>query len=175
METLRFSAGWFFRSLGAGCTGYYLWAYQCPANDPYLDLDGDTDWILQYPPASDRKGGPALHWEAFREGIDDLRYIATLERLIEAHRHDARTTTLVVEAEKLLHDLAGSLDVARIQRDCVFLESAWDKAETLPDGRRVAEGRFRLPSGWTFERYDEAREAVAEFVTKIQAAAGDRP
>jgi hypothetical protein len=175
METLRFSAGWFFRSLGAGCRGYYLWAYQFPANDPYCDLEGDTDWILQYPPSADRKGGPALHWEAFREGIDDLRYIVTLETLIAAHRQEPGAAAAVAAAETLLRDLAGSVDVAAIQRDCVFLESRWDRAETLPDGTRVAAGRFRLPSGWSFEKYDEARQAVADHIERLQAAVGGRP
>jgi hypothetical protein len=175
METLRFSAGWFFRSLGAGCSGYYLWAYQYPSNDPYRDLDGDTDWILQYPPTADRQGGPALHWEALREGIDDLRYIVTLETLIEKHRREPRAAAAVAEAETLLRELAASFDTERLRRECVFLESRWDTAESGADGQRVAGGRFRLPSGWTFERYDEAREAIAACAAQIQAAADGKP
>ncbi len=28
---------------------------------------------------------PTRHWEAFREGVDDMRYLRTLERLVEQH------------------------------------------------------------------------------------------
>ena len=58
----------------------YYWHYQAVVADPFDDLDGGTrDWCASYP----GKDGPipTLDWEGVAEGVDDLRYIHTLNLL----------------------------------------------------------------------------------------------
>lgn len=59
----------------------YYWHYQCPVADPENDFDGGSrDWCAAYPgPGTEQI--PTMDWEAIREGLDDLRYVATLKAL----------------------------------------------------------------------------------------------
>lgn len=57
---------------------HYYWHYQCFNADPFNDLDGTArDWCAAYP--GENEEIPTLDWESIREGIDDMRYIATLK------------------------------------------------------------------------------------------------
>ena len=112
-------------------------------------------------------GGPALYWEALREGIDDLKYIQHLERLIQTAQIGPGRKVAATEAAALLTSLAGSIDVEKLQHDCAFLECQWERSGRDEDGARWAGGRFQLPNGWTFERYDEARRAIADMIARL--------
>ena len=173
MATMRFSTGWFFRTVGTGCTGYYLFVYQTSDGGPYNDFDGgSTDSIQQYPPSKKRDtlGGPALYWEATREGIDDLKYILTLENLIEKYEGNPQAAAAVSDAKKLLAEFKSSFDIEKLKKECVFLESKWDKSAIDSKGQRIAEGQFNLPNGWTFEQYDKARRQLADAIVGIMQA-----
>lgn len=170
LESMRFGAGWFFRSVGNGCRGYYLWTWQRGTGSFYNDFDGSTDWVQNYPESPRRwktSGGPALYWEALREGIDDLKYIQHLERLIQTAQIGPGRKVAATEAAALLTSLAGSIDVEKLQHDCAFLECQWERSGRDEDGARWAGGRFQLPNGWTFERYDEARRAIADMIARL--------
>ena len=72
--------------------GYFgLWGWKA-------GVDGLTAWT--YP------GGRTLQWELVREGIDDYRYLATLERLIEQGRGSAEDRAA---ARRFLEDLRASI------------------------------------------------------------------
>lgn len=59
---------------------HYYWHYQAYNVDAFNDFDGNArDWCAAYPGPDGPI--PTMDWEAIREGIDDLRYIATLNRL----------------------------------------------------------------------------------------------
>lgn len=59
----------------------YYWHYQAFNGDPFNDFDGEArDWCAAYP-GDDGMPIPTLDWESIREGIDDLRTIATLKAL----------------------------------------------------------------------------------------------
>ena len=59
----------------------YYWHYQAYVGDPLNDFDGDSrDWCATYP-GPDGALIPTMDWESLREGVDDLRYIATLKQL----------------------------------------------------------------------------------------------
>ena len=174
MATMRFSTGWFFRTVGTGCTGYYLYVYQDSAGSPYNDFDGGSSDLIQQYPASkkyDSLGGPALYWEATREGIDDLKYILTLENLIEKYEGNPQAAAAVSDAKKLLAEFKSSFDIEKLKKECVFLESKWDKSAIDSKGQRIAEGQFNLPNGWTFEQYDKARRQLADAIVGIMQAA----
>ncbi|HUU29158.1 MAG TPA: glycoside hydrolase domain-containing protein [archaeon] len=56
--------------------GFFLWMYN------YWDYDPDGCAVYRHPEDPD-KPVRSVSWEALREGMDDLRYFATAERLIE--------------------------------------------------------------------------------------------
>ena len=81
--------------------GYYLWIsplrvhvpwmYYSFKGSPFDATDGPRlrggDFAYAAPDPDDPKRMvPTRHWEAFREGIDDLRYLTTLETLAERQR-----------------------------------------------------------------------------------------
>lgn len=73
------------------------------------------DHMLTYPA---REGPvPTLQWEAFREGITDLRYLTTLHRLIEQAEKlpDADTQILVSEARLFVETFLKKIDMRKIQ------------------------------------------------------------
>ena len=171
LESVRFTTGWFHRSLGADCAGSLLWNYDVPRLDPRDDLDGmNTDWIGVYPPAGADQGGPSLLLEAMGQGITDLRYAITLEDAIEKSRGKPEKAAAIQEAEELLHKLRNSLDMKLLREQCVYLESSWGRAWTDDEGIRFAAGRLTLPNGWTFEDYDTARESIARCLQALSQA-----
>ena len=80
--------------------GYYLWIsplrvhvpwmYYAFKGNPFDCTDGPRlrggDFAYAVPdPADPNRMIPTRHWESFREGVDDLRYLETLEALIAEH------------------------------------------------------------------------------------------
>ncbi len=61
------------------CTTHVPWAYNSWAGDPLDDEDG-YDFGYAFPVGDQLIG--TRQWEAYREGIDDVRYLSTLERLV---------------------------------------------------------------------------------------------
>lgn len=59
----------------------YFWHYQCIQADPYNDLDADCREHCAVYPGPNGTLIPTMDWESHREGIDDMRYIATLKQL----------------------------------------------------------------------------------------------
>ncbi|MBN2308921.1 MAG: DUF4091 domain-containing protein [Candidatus Hydrogenedentes bacterium] len=67
----------------------FYWHYQCPNGDPFNDLDSSArDWCAAYP-GPDNTVIPTIDWEGIREGVDDLKYIATLKHYAERAGGDA--------------------------------------------------------------------------------------
>jgi hypothetical protein len=80
--------------------GFYLWISPIKIHVPWMyyyynmnpmdctdgpELRGG-DFAYAVPDPHDRAAMiPTRHWEAYREGVDDMRYLRTLERLVEAH------------------------------------------------------------------------------------------
>ncbi|NRA98156.1 MAG: hypothetical protein HRU14_18335, partial [Planctomycetes bacterium] len=70
----------------AGFDGACTYAYQHAFGHAWDDFDGAAGWALRdhnmtYPTVNGVV--PTLHWEGYREGYDDLRYVTTLENLLE--------------------------------------------------------------------------------------------
>ena len=168
-SSMRFIGGWFFRTLGNGCGGNFLFIYQWFSGSPYNDFDGSqsTDWMYRYPPAEGRKGGPSIKWEALREGIDDLKYIATLENLIKKCRLAGKNQA-AEDAENLLTGIKKSFDLNMLKSKCVFLESKWDREWKDANGKLYASGSFNLPNGWSFEKYNEVRSQIAKKIIELK-------
>ena len=161
----RFAYGWFFRTIGYKTQGHSMWEYHRIHGNPYTDLDNDhTDWAYVYPANKIYKGGFSLEYEATREGVDDLRYICTLENSIARAKKRGINTA---SAEKLLSDLKKSFDFGEsFKRKSPFLTSSFEKQWTA-NGKRYCSGQFNLPNGWKFADYHAAREKIAAEIIKL--------
>ena len=163
----RFALGWFFRTVGKDCKGQMFYAYNNFTGSPYNDLDYDAnDLVFSMPVRKFSKGGFTINYEAMREGVDDLRYIVTLEkRIAEAKKANINTES----AEKVLKDLAASFDFGEnFRKNSVFLDSKFAK-QYDKNGKRYGEGEFNLPNGWKLADYQKAREAIAAEILKLDA------
>ncbi len=90
-----------------------VWIYQVFFGDPYDDTDGPTGDLAYAYPDPERHYAPTLptlRWEGVREGIDDLRYLFTLERALAAVRGDPTKADAVARAEALLAELRADLN-----------------------------------------------------------------
>lgn len=79
----RYRRNYGLRLWRAGYDGAMTYAYNDSTGDPWNDFDGSAnhrDLMFTYP-AEGRLIG-TVQWEGYREGVDDLRYLATLEKRI---------------------------------------------------------------------------------------------
>ncbi len=84
----------------------YYWHYQAYNGDPFYDFDGTArDWCAAYP--GEDGPIPTLDWESIREGIDDMRYMATLKALAE--RAEEGTAAQQAAAQQALAELEAVL------------------------------------------------------------------
>jgi hypothetical protein len=121
-------------------TTMYYWHYQSVNGDPFNGTDtNNRDWIASYPSAD----GPinSIDMEGFREGIDDLNYIYTLQQLI-AQANAQGLGSLTVDGQAILAEI-----------------TACDPSLN----------QYNL-AGITNEKYHEWRLRMAQEIMKIQAA-----
>lgn len=188
----RFGMGFFFESLGKGCEGQFVHAYYSIYDDPYnlLDYGGYAERCAVFPPIPERDevGGPTINYESMREGIDDMRYISTLKRLIgqarKAGRHAEADT-----ARQTLDAIVGSLNFSvfyanvrawkELTPGISFFErtspsfdpiKSGQTNETWPEPLKYVEGVLRYPCGWTNQDFDDARWTIAQEIVRLQKA-----
>lgn len=165
---MRFIGGWFLRTLAEGCSGQFMWGYQYSNGDCYNALDNSQcDLMYHFPTLNGRKGGPSLLWESYREGIDDLKYIVTLENLITKCKA-AGKKTIAAEAETFLNDIKQSININSLKQKCVFLESKWDVEGLDAHGKKFASGNFGIPNDWSYDKYDENRKKIARKIIELK-------
>lgn len=102
---------WGFGFWRSGFKALIPWIYQASIGDPWNYLDGTS---MDFFNRSTAEGEPipVAMWEASREGIDDGRYIYTLEQLIsQARQRGGRGAQLAGEAEKELKWVWTSIQV----------------------------------------------------------------
>jgi len=168
----RFSTGFFFHTLGLGCTGEFYWAYEHPSKALYTDLDGKaTDWLYHYPPwqPEGEEGGPTIMWECLREGVDDLRYMEALKNRIKEVR--PLNAAAAEAAQAVLQNVLASFSFGDMQEaGCKYIESKWARQFTNPEGALACSGNFLLPNGWQAENYDRARQQIANAIIVLNSA-----
>ena len=159
-EVMRYGAGFLLWKTGAD--GIFNWEYRGQGGASlYNDLDSPrTDMVYRYLPEGNETGGPATSWEAFREGVDDYRYIALLKDLIAQARRSGKAAVRreAEQADRLLAEMLDSLDFRGRLRGT----AAWARAGRDETGMKTLEGPMKVPNGWSFDRYDRARWQVAE-------------
>ncbi len=87
------------------------WIYQSEIGDPWNYLDGTAmDFFNRSTP--DGRPIPVAMWEAYREGIDDGRYIYTLQQLVEeGKKRGGPAAAAALAGEKELTFLWDSIEV----------------------------------------------------------------
>jgi len=83
-------------------TTHCPWIYNSYRGDPLDDVDG-FDFGYAFP-VGDEIVATRL-WEGYREGVDDVRYLATLERLIAERKGDAKHAGAVAAGQEFLDGL----------------------------------------------------------------------
>ena len=79
-----------------GLDGVFIWAYNWPGGGhSWNDFDSPVmDWMLSYRDVQDHYL-PTPAWEGVREGIEDRRYLLTLQELIAGYPEDSPAATEV--------------------------------------------------------------------------------
>lgn len=162
-EVMRYSCGyWLWLS---GARGIGNWAYNCKSGtDIYDDLTGtSSNFVYFYPKTKTENGGPALSFEAFREGIDDLRYLLTWAKAVKK----LRVSGMTAEAD------ASEKVVSSIMEKVKYIErlrgvAAFSKTYYKADGQKVVVGDFKLPNQLKYSDYDQIRYAIAKETERIK-------
>ena len=159
----------------AGIDGCYNWAYMSWRGGPYDDLDHTTGtWMHVYPEYQGEVGGPSTGWQGFREGVDDTKYVATLQAAM-ARASKAGTPQASRAAAQ------GKLTLRRVLDSIQYSPRArsrarWTSTRTETRGgktRKIISGTLELPNGWSFATYDLARWQIAQSTLETLAALGE--
>ena len=117
------------------------WIYQANISDPWNYLDGSSmDFFNRT--ADDARPIPVAMWEAYREGIDDGRFVTTLDRWIDRAK------------EAGLEKAAAE---AKAERQFV-----WDSIRV--------QTKYKYDDLWAPEAFDVYRWVLAEQILKLRAA-----
>lgn len=105
---VRYKAGFFFHRSGA--KGQLYWAYDNFGRDPFSDFDSaQGDHAAIY--INGGKIISTLQWEAIREGIDDFRYLRTLEQALAKHPEHPAAAGAKALLQELWQETVVDLDV----------------------------------------------------------------
>ena len=117
-----------FEFLRSGAEVATAWGFDCTKDNPYNDFDGGhKDWNVVFPGVD--KLTPTIYWELCREGVDDCRYVATLQQQIAQAR--ARGQAAAAErAERVLAPLIDP-DAPGIESPLAFSRYRWRIAREI--------------------------------------------
>jgi len=126
-------------------TTHVPWCYSSPKGDPLDDADG-YDYGYAFTVGDEIV--PTRLWEGYREGVDDMRYISTLEDLLDQVRARRLDVPEAVEAEKWLRDLRRTLLSLPLEQEQSALVKAisarYSQADYDAWRRKCAEFAIRL-------------------------------
>ena len=142
-DYVRWAAGWQAERVGFG--GVTCWTYVQAMGDPLTDLDS-RDWgvVLE----GEHGPIPTIAFEAWREGVDDMRYLATL------HHACAGTSD------------AGVKTRARQLIKSVIAKQPWSSKDVkFTDKDQIQLAKPPRPYAW----YDSIRRQMAGLILKANA------
>jgi hypothetical protein len=116
---------WGFGFWRSGFKAVIPWIYQWTVGNPWNYLDGDImDFMIRSTP--DGEPIPVALWEAYRAGIDDGRYLYTLEQLVaEGKQKGGRAALSASEGERELKRVWDAIAVQPIYQ----YKGLWSGAE----------------------------------------------
>ena len=128
----------------SGFTTLMPWIYQSNGGDPWNYLDSRSmDFLNRSKP--DGTPIPVAMWEAYREGIDDGRYVFTLRQLIEKTKAQGPT--------------AAKAAAERAQRE---LDYVWDAIDV--------QEKYKYDDLWSGADFDAYRWLLASKILELQEA-----
>ena len=110
---------------------------------------------------------------AKRKGIDDLRYLHTLDALIEkaqaksSSSRTQRTALAVIAMRKVILESFTFSDRA-LDRNCRNCGAAGRPFKGSKVKFPIVGGHFRLAVGWDVQAYDRNRRSIAGEIMKLQ-------
>jgi hypothetical protein len=117
-----------FEFLRSGAAVATAWGFDATQANPYNDFDGGhKDWNVIFPGVDGPT--PTIYWELCREGVDDCRYVATLQQQIRQAREQGR----VEAAGRARHVLEPLLDpnAAPTDNPLAFTRLRWRIAREI--------------------------------------------
>lgn len=150
----------FWRS---GYRGLVPWIYQGNSGNPWNYLDGEvSDMFVRT--ADDGSPIPVVLWEVYREGIDDVRYITTLEHWIERARAAGRED-LAKAGRNDLDFVWNSIKVQDKYKD----DGSWPNKQMNASKPPVTPVGGHLDNGmWDPPVFDNMRWVIASRIIEIQ-------
>ncbi|MFQ5594736.1 MAG: hypothetical protein ACE5HA_11375, partial [Anaerolineae bacterium] len=148
-----------------------VWTYHHFVGDPYDDSDGHAgDLAYAYPdPARDYAPTlPTLRWEGVREGLDDLRYIYTLEQTMQAAQGDPSKSDALARAEALLEQLRADLN--RYGPEARGIMAYFEPDDYARYRREIAQAITDLHSGYALVEIEDFLENAARLDWSPQIA-----
>lgn len=117
-----------FEFLRSGAEVATAWGFDCTKDNPYNDFDGGhKDWNVVFPGVD--KLTPTLYWELCREGVDDCRYVATLQEMIRQAKERGQVAP-AQRAEKVLAPLIDP-DARPVEHPLAFARYRWRIAREI--------------------------------------------
>ena len=164
-ENARYYFGWYCWK--AGIKGSALWAYSDPGStraDAWpmaLKNLAETELHYAFVRPTEEDLVPTVGWEAVREGIDDHRYLATLQHAIRAAQ-EAGETEATTQAQHTLDTITEEITLAGYRAGIrggdasnLRLGTHYDRTSPQPE----------LPQ----DGYNRWRRRLAEAIIKLQA------
>ncbi len=117
-----------FEFLRSGAEVATAWGFAATQANPYNDFDGGhKDWNVIFPGVDTPT--PTIYWELCREGVDDCRYVATLQERIRRASSQGKTQA-AQRAEAVLQPLLDP-ESASIENPLAFARYRWRIAREI--------------------------------------------
>ena len=117
-----------FEFLRSGAEVATAWGFAATQANPHNDFDGGhKDWNVIFPGVD--RPTPTIYWELCREGVDDCRYVATLQQEIRKARERGETQA-AQRAQRVLEPLIAA-DAPRIRDPRAFSRYRWRIAREI--------------------------------------------
>jgi len=119
---------------------HWFWCYDFYPGSPWNEFDsnpGDASWVVAYPGRTPGKQAPTLAYEGLREAWDDMRYAATVRKLL-AETTGPLHDRVAGEFDAFLKTIPAGRDLTPLTR------GQTDFYATLPDYQALTALRARL-------------------------------
>jgi len=169
-EPVRFMTG--FGLWKSRAHGIIEWAYMWPVKpeDSLAVYSQPSAFLYRYPAAPGISGGPTIGYEMVREGIDDYRYLLTLEKYLD-RAYTSGNPQIIACANVIAEEIHAKIAAATFN-GCrgVALQGNWTgKCEILPDGNRLVRGDHKIDNNWQFSDYQDLRHKIAAGIIQLQS------
>jgi hypothetical protein len=158
-------------------TSHCPWTYQHYFDNPFDDTDGPEtkghDWGLSFPGPDDPADLiPTRCYEAMREGGDDLRYLATLEKAVAGARERKPDQARAAQAalDRRRHLIRGAQPFSSPPRRGGNPAAESRAAQTIPGFGTAGESPLinALATRFTADQWQQMRREIAEWIVKLQ-------